>query len=85
MTSQVSQAPLDALVADFEREAPAMVPRETLPRLGWPWSKGYMANLASQKQGPPVFRAGARAVYRREDLAAFLRAKLQNGGGRHAA
>lgn len=84
MTSQTSQSPLDALVADFEREAPAMVPREALPRLGWPWSKGYMANLACQKQGPPVFRAGARAIYRREDLATFLRTKLQNAGGCHA-
>jgi hypothetical protein len=83
MESQ-SQSPLDALVADFEREAPAMVPREALPRFGWPWSKGYMANMASLKQGPPVFRAGARAVYRRDDLAAFLREKLQNGGGCHA-
>lgn len=85
MESQKSQSPLDALVADFERGAPAVVPREDLKRYGWPWSKGYMANLASQKQGPPVFRAGARAVYRRGDLAAFLRAKLQSAGGRHAA
>lgn len=83
MTSQTSQSPIDSLVADFEREAPAVVPREILPDLGWPWSKGYMANLASLKQGPPVYRAGARAVYRRGDLAAFLRTKLQNGGGCH--
>ena len=82
MESQ-SQSPLDALVADFEREAPAVVPREALARYGWPWKPTYMANLASLKQGPPVFRAGARAVYRRGDLAAFLREKLQNGGGCH--
>lgn len=78
------QSLLDTLVADFESEAPAMVPREALPRLGWPWKPTYMANLASLKQGPPVFRAGARAVYRREDLCAFLREKLQPAGGCHA-
>lgn len=75
---------LDALVAAFEREAPAIVPRDHLPRYGWPWAKGYMANLCCTKQGPPCFRAGSRAVYRREDLAAYLRERLTPAGGRAA-
>ncbi|MEA4856067.1 hypothetical protein [Solidesulfovibrio sp.] len=74
---------IDAIIADFEREAPAIVPRSELKKHGWPWSDGHMANIASLRQGPPVFRAGARAVYRREDLVAFLREKLQPAGGCH--
>jgi len=76
--------PVDGLVAAFVAEAPAIVPRDHLPKYGWPWTKSYMANLCSAKQGPPCFRAGARAVYKREDLAAFLREKLVPAGGRAA-
>lgn len=82
MESQNS--PVDGLIASFEAEAPAIVPRDHLSRYGWPWAKGYMANLACMRQGPPCFRAGARAVYRREDLAAYLRERLTPAGGRAA-
>ncbi len=79
-----SRSHVDALVSSFEAEAPAIVPRDHLPRYGWPWTKSYMANLACAKQGPPCFRAGARAVYRREDLADYLRGRLVPAGGRAA-
>jgi len=77
----LENSPADDLVAAFVAEAPPIIPRDHLDRFGWPWTKSYMANLACAKLGPPCFRAGARAVYRREDLAAYLREKLVPAGG----
>jgi len=56
MESEIS--PLDDLVAAFEREDPAIVPRDRLTHYGWPWKPNYMANLAYAKQEPSCCKAG---------------------------
>jgi len=58
MVSEIS--PLDALVASLEAEAPAIVPRDHLPRYGCPWKLNCMANRACAKQEPSCCKAGAR-------------------------
>jgi len=68
-----------AFPVDFSslyRTLPPIVARKEIARyLGGIISKGYLANLDSEGQGPKRIRIGRHVGYLREDLIAWLQAR----------
>lgn len=48
----------------------------TLAELGFPCAAATLATLACRGGGPPFVKFGPRALYRRDDLAEWARARL---------
>ena len=56
------------------KEMPALIARAHLPRYGWPFAVGYMANLDSEGRGPEGrLLVGRKVVYPRAQLIQWLR------------
>jgi len=64
------------VLATFRKEAPPIIRRPDLKKVGFPYSPGFMANLASIGQGPPSFRVGRLVCYDRDALADWLATKI---------
>jgi len=60
----------------WRKENAAIIRRPDLKKVGFPYSPGFMANLASIGQGPPFFRVGRMVCYDRDALADWLMTKV---------
>lgn len=68
------------------RELPALVARNDLPKYGWPFGRGHMANCDSAGTGPAGrIRCGRKVVYTRDALVAWLAANSEPCEERRAA
>ena len=65
------------VLATFRKEAPPIIRRPDLKKEGFPYSPGFMANLASKGEGPPYFRVGRLVCYDRDALADWLATKIK--------
>ncbi|MBF0480704.1 MAG: hypothetical protein HQK81_07495 [Desulfovibrionaceae bacterium] len=65
------------VLATFRKEAPPIIRRPDLKKTGFPYSPGFMANLASIGQGPPFFRVGRLVCYDRDALADWLATRIK--------
>ncbi|MEF3698233.1 helix-turn-helix transcriptional regulator [Desulfolutivibrio sp.] len=69
-------SPHDVNFAALINSLPPIVARKEIDRyLGGMISKGYLANLDSEGQGPKRIRIGRHVGYLREDLIAWLQAR----------
>ena len=60
-------------------ELPAIITRKDISKyFGSFISPKYLANLDSQKKGPLKYRIGHKVVYKKEDLIAWLEARIEH-------
>ncbi len=73
-----TNAMIEAIIAGLAEELPVVFTRKTASeKLGGILAAGSLANLNSQKKGPPTIRLKRHAAYERETFLAWLHQYLQ--------
>lgn len=66
---------------ELEQLLPPIFARTEVPRLlGKLISVGRLANLDSEKKGPPIIRLGRKVGYMRTDFIAWMRSRSEEAG-----